>query len=147
MDHGVNHGWQFEHGVEEEAQGFQQSEKQRPHVTESPALPFLTCGGLVSFHFLRLLHIMGPPRNFRSLFSNIRCHFRASQGTRPRIPRKLLKMRNGDERQPLEPLHHTPRISRPSGKPGTPGQILQISPSLSSGILSYLDQLTICDCG
>lgn len=120
MDHGVNHGWQFEHGVEEEAQGIQQGEKQKPHVTESPVLLFLTCGGLVSFHFLRWLRIMGPPRNFRSLNPNIRYHFCASQGTRPRIPRKLLKMRNGDERQPLEPLHHTPDIPT-LGKAGDSG--------------------------
>lgn len=63
---------------------------------------------------------MGPPRNFRSLNPNIRCHFCASQGTRPRIPRKLLKMRNGDERQPLEPLHHTPDIPT-LGKAGDSG--------------------------
>ncbi|PYH29830.1 uncharacterized protein BO87DRAFT_173160 [Aspergillus neoniger CBS 115656] len=69
--------------------------------------------GLLSFSLSAMASYHSPPRNFRSLFSNIRCHFRASQGTRPRIPRKLLKMRNGDERQPLEPLHHTPGYPDP----------------------------------
>ena len=76
-----------EHSVEEEeAQQIEQGEKQRPHVTESPALPFLTLWGLLAFSFCNSF-VSCPPRNFRSLFSYLRFECRASQGTRPRIPR------------------------------------------------------------